>query len=277
MDPTDAITMRGGAARTATVLAAGVRRTSLERAIADGKVRRLRAGVLAVPGADPAVVHAVNLGATLTCVTALAHHGVHLLSRTRAPHLAVRANFTSHGRRTRGLHLHHLSVWEAPSGVVPVESVPRALDVAGRCLDQRSHLVAVDSALHQGLVRPDQVASFAVSPKARREWLLAHMDGRAESVGETLARLDCVERDLAVHPQRFIPRVGRVDLVVENCVVVEIDGRAFHDDSESFKRDRRRDRLVVRAGMPVLRFASAELTGPQPVHVGDAVLELLRE
>ncbi|MFW7414593.1 hypothetical protein [Demequina sp. SO4-18] len=188
----------------------------------------------------------------------------------------MRDDFGRRGRHIHGVRLHYSTDMMVSPAEQLVHPVARALDVAGRCLDPRAHLVAVDSALHQGLVRPDELAAFTVTSRERRNWLLAHADARSEAVGETLARLDVVERGLAVYPQRFVKGAGRIDLVVANSVAVEIDGRTFHDDPESFRRDRRRDRKVVVAGMPVLRFAHSELLGADAVHVGDAVLDLMR-
>ncbi|WP_084105117.1 type IV toxin-antitoxin system AbiEi family antitoxin domain-containing protein [Demequina sp. NBRC 110056] len=277
MDAVGALAARGGAARTATLRAAGVTRESLEDSVATGAVVRARRGVYCLPGADRDVLAAVNLHGSISCVSALARHGVALRRRYREPHVTVPHSFSRQGRDLRAMTLHHVNAVQPGQGLVPCEPVERALDVAGRCLSARDHLIAVDSALHQGLVRPNQIAAFTASSRERRGWLLAHMDGRAESPGETLARLDCAERGLAVHPQRFIAGVGRVDLVVEGRVVVEVDGRAFHSDPEQFKRDRRRDRRVTRSGMPVLRFAATELLGEGAVHVGDSVLEHLHE
>jgi len=59
--------------------------------------------------------------------------------------------------------------------------------------------------------------------------------------------------------------------------VVEVDGRAFHTDHASFVRDRRRGRRAVRGGLPVLRFAHAELVGPDAVDVGAEVAAFLAE
>ncbi len=238
----------------------------------------MRHGILAVPDADPLVLRAVTLRGVLTCVSALATHGVAMLRGSPAVHLAVSSTYTTAGRDVRGVRLHYRVDARGPEGNgPPVAVVAQALDDAGRCLDERSHLVAVDSALHQGLVTHADIAAFTATPAARRQWLLAHADGRSESVGETLARLDCVKRGLSVHPQRFLPHVGRVDLVVEGQVVIEVDGRAFHSDRESFVRDRRRGRRAVRAGLPVLRFAAAELLGSDAVDVGAEVEAFLAE
>ncbi|MFN3865665.1 MAG: hypothetical protein ACK4MD_03005 [Demequina sp.] len=268
----------GGVARTAALLASGCSPHAIKSAVAGGLAVRGRRGVLMLPGADASLVLATDLSGELTCVTALARHGISLLRPTRTLHLGVRSGYTTAGRRARGVHLHYAKARRAPSpGTPPVASVATALDEAGRCLDERAHLVAVDAALHAGKVSMAQVAAFHSTSADRRAWLLAHADGRAESPGETLARLDIVRRGLAVHPQRFITGVGRVDLVVDDRVVVEIDGRAFHQGPESFVRDRRRGRRVVAGRLPVLRFAAAEVLGSDAIDVGAEVASFLAD
>ncbi|MDN4480816.1 type IV toxin-antitoxin system AbiEi family antitoxin domain-containing protein [Demequina muriae] len=266
--------VRGGAARTGSLRAAGVPERAIRAAVAHGSVRRVSRGVLALPDADPRVIAAVALSCRLTCVSALELLEVSLVAPSKKAHIAVPSAHTTARRAWRGVRRHYRSDARPPdAGGAPVETVAQALDDAGRCLDEGSHLVAVDSALHQGLVTAADVAAFRASTAARRAFLLAHADGRAESVGETLARLSCVRQGLQVHPQRFLPGVGRVDLVVGERVVVEIDGRSFHSDPVAFRRDRMRGRAVVKEGMPVLRYAHAELLGADAVDVGDEVVQ----
>lgn len=275
MDVASRIATLGGVARTGVLLNAGHSRYEISTALARGVLVRLRQGILASPGADPYVIAAVRLGGVLTCTNALARHGVTLLWESKRAHVAVRRGFTSANKPTRNVHLHYGHQHSGGDGLSALDGVPRALDAAGACLLPRAHLVAVDSALNKGLVRPDQILSWSSSTRERRDWILGHMDGRAQSAGETLARLDLAERDLATHPQRFIEGVGHVDLVAQNEVIVEVDGRAFHTDPEQFKRDRKRDRRLNSLGYKVQRFAHTELTQSQPVHVGDVVAALL--
>lgn len=43
-------------------------------------------------------------------------------------------------------------------------------------------------------------------------------------------------------------------------LIVEVDGYAFHDSTQSFRNDRRRDAELTAAGYRVLRFTWADLT-----------------
>jgi very-short-patch-repair endonuclease len=51
-----------------------------------------------------------------------------------------------------------------------------------------------------------------------------------------------------------VPGVGRVDLLVEGHVILELDGYIWHGDEEAFERDHRRDLAAGLAHYRVLRF-----------------------
>jgi very-short-patch-repair endonuclease len=80
-------------------------------------------------------------------------------------------------------------------------------------------------------------------------------DGRAESGTETIVRCLLTIAGLRVRPQVDIAGVGRVDLLVEDRVVVEVDGREWHDDPGRFAVDRRRDVRATIGRYRVLRFS----------------------
>lgn len=98
-------------------------------------------------------------------------------------------------------------------------------------------------------------------------------DAGAGSPGETLARVALVLGGLTVATQVRFEGVGFVDLLVGGKVVVEIDGRAYHQDPAAFRRDRERDRVLAALGYPVLRYAFTEVLEPgwDPVHDVESV------
>jgi very-short-patch-repair endonuclease len=135
--------------------------------------------------------------------------------------------------------------------------------------------VSADNALHRGLVTLDQltaagelVSSWPRSSRVRS--MLAFVDGRSESVGETRCRID-----LAAHGIRLVPQVpvheqdgrlvGRVDFVVEGRkVIVEFDGRLKYADGDAstlWDEKRREDRLRA-LGYTVVRITWADLQRP---------------
>ncbi len=96
------------------------------------------------------------------------------------------------------------------------------------------------------------------------------------SVGgtETIVRLLLRGRRVRHRTQVSIDGVGRVDVLVGDRLVIEIDGAGFHTGPE-FERDRRRDfELVMRGGYLVLRL-SYDLVMREWTSVQAGILELL--
>ena len=79
-------------------------------------------------------------------------------------------------------------------------------------------------------------------------------DGRAESGIETITRQLLRLLGLHVEPQVEIAGLGRVDLLVEGRLIVELDGREWHDEEDSFEEDRRRDLVGAAQRYRTLRF-----------------------
>lgn len=93
-------------------------------------------------------------------------------------------------------------------------------------------------------------------------------DGRAESPPESRLRLLLVLAGLQPVPQYDVRDahgtwLARVDLAFPAArVAVEYDGRAVHERSDVFARDRQRQNALVRAGWTVLRYTAADLRRP---------------
>jgi very-short-patch-repair endonuclease len=112
-------------------------------------------------------------------------------------------------------------------------------------------VAVLDSALHGGLVTLTEIASLLERVPARHRVPLATLDARAESGVESLIRVALMGAGLPCESQVTIPGVGRVDLLVEGRVVVEVDGRRWHDGQQS--RDYARDLAAQAAGFAVVR------------------------
>ncbi len=76
---------------------------------------------------------------------------------------------------------------------------------------------------------------------------------RADSVLEVLANAHFAKAGLRVRRHVFIPGVGEVDFLVEECLVVERDG-STHFEPRSVKRDQRRNNRSIVDGYLVLRY-----------------------
>jgi very-short-patch-repair endonuclease len=74
---------------------------------------------------------------------------------------------------------------------------------------------------------------------------------------------------LRVLPQARLLRF-RVDFLVNEHLVVEVDGKAFHNSSQSFESDRRRDQELVLAGYKTIRFPASQVFN-SPLEVAEIV------
>jgi very-short-patch-repair endonuclease len=184
---------------------------------------------------------------------------VHLLDRPAQVHLAVplgRSPSTSSIRPSSAVVLHR-SATIAPGQCPERPVVPEVVAAATilRCLEPLAAVVAMDSVLNRGVCsRSDIEAELAGPGRAKAIGVLRRCDPRSESVLESVARVTLRDAGLAVECNVSIPRVGRVDLLVEGRLVVELDGFEHHGSRRAFVEDRRRDRALVALGLLVLRF-----------------------
>ncbi|MBN2177504.1 MAG: DUF559 domain-containing protein [Demequinaceae bacterium] len=275
MTITQTLAKLGGAARREQLLAHGVRRWELTAAVRGGQIERPHRGVYAIPGTPRRVVLARIFRASLTGVTACDDLGLPLLEPSGLIHLSVDSGrgMARPGVRPVGeVCIHHSQ--HAHRGMLWVE-LWVAIDQASTCVSRLAQLVLLDAALQKGLMTIGDLDRFTVTPLLRRRWLAANCDRRAESLLETVARCEFRSAGLRVEPQVRIPGVGRIDLMVEGSIAVELDGREYHDNPRAFARDRRRDRLLQALGYRVARFTYGEVIATPEV-LGASVQGLLK-
>jgi very-short-patch-repair endonuclease len=123
------------------------------------------------------------------------------------------------------------------------------------CLEPELAAAAIGVLLHE---RPDLRWRWhrarASLPHGRSDWV-RRVDHVCESGTEVLWWFRMWKHHLTVRRQVEIDGIGRVDFLIGDRLVVEVDGAEYHADPEAFERDRLRDaRLSVR-GLRVLRFS----------------------
>jgi very-short-patch-repair endonuclease len=123
-------------------------------------------------------------------------------------------------------------------------------------------IAALDSALQSRTVRPADLASLRERLPTRLGDVVRRADGRCESGIESVARYQLQLTGFRVDPQVDIAGVGRVDLLVERRLIVELDGARWHADR--FVQDRARDAAAARAGYRTLRFTYQQVLGDWP-------------
>jgi very-short-patch-repair endonuclease len=76
----------------------------------------------------------------------------------------------------------------------------------------------------------------------------------ADSGVETLLRIAAVAQGWRVEVQVVISGMGRVDLLIDGWLVVEVDGYRWHSSAAQVAEDHRRDALCVLQGRRYHRF-----------------------
>ena len=261
---------RGGVVRTATLVSHGWTRSRLRCGVRTGRLRRLRRGWYAFPGADPEGVRAVASGGVLGCVSALKFYGVWDLHQSR-----LHVHRSEFGRRRGGGRV----CWCRPVGdrcspSSGVDDVVDALRSASCCVADEDFVVVVDSAIDRGLVSRAEVVQCLSGISDRVDRLLGLTD-RAESGTESLVRLRLRARNIIVWPQVSIPGVGRVDFLIGKRLVLEVDSVEHHLSRQNYQRDRVRDQKLVALGYLVVRVTWEQvMSGWEEVE--DRILTIIR-
>lgn len=231
-----------------------------------------------------AVVHRHSGEVVVSHVSAAALHGYDLW---KAPLDAVYLTHSGpgNGERRQGVHRHReqLAASEIVSvGEHLVTSPARTIADLARSVDWRSAVVTGDCALHRGLPPDALTTAVAVArgrhgaPNARRA--LALMDGRSESVGESLSRLKIHELRLpAPDLQKKVwdsagNFLGRTDFYFPGLAVVgEFDGKVKYGKylkpgqsaSDAVYLEKVREDRIRGTGLVVVRWIWDDLWRPQ--------------
>ncbi|MGX5714774.1 DUF559 domain-containing protein [Arthrobacter sp. MAHUQ-56] len=249
----------GSVARTATILKAGFSDRDIRNAAASGLVRRLRHGVLALPGAPSDLVAAVLGNGLLTCASGASHSGLWLLHQPGKVHLLCR-----HGGPPNAV-VHRESL--VPHGTAePVASITDILIHGVRCLPEVEAAVMVESAVRQGVTTlPYLRERLPGNRNGAARKVLDLVDGTADSAIEVVARLLFRAEGIYTETQVDLPGIGFVDFLLEGFLIVEIDGRS-HLEPRQVKKDRLRNNASTLSGYAVLRYGYAEVVyNPQKV------------
>ena len=83
---------------------------------------------------------------------------------------------------------------------------------------------------------------------------LKDLDLRAESIVEVDAQHLLRTHGIAFDAQVAIPGIGRVDLLLEEFLIIEVDGFAFHSDRKALRNDLARNNASTINGYLVLRY-----------------------
>lgn len=261
-------------------------RVAMDRALRDGAWRRVLRGTY-VPGSVPDSL-ALRAAAALRLLPAqswvadrclLWLQGVDVLP-PGPPRLEVVVLRGAVVPRRAGIRAREAAVpprdrFQLPPSGVRCLRVERAVADLLRLLPRAEAVVVADAVQHAGLLTREGLAAELAEHRRLRGVRLA-MDRLslsnplAESPPESRLRLALVDAGLRPVCQYDVVDAGRwlarVDLAFPAAkLAIEYDGRAVHERSEVFRRDRQRQNALVRAGWTVLRYTAADLARPDGV------------
>lgn len=281
VDPLTATNHLGGIATRQQLIAAGCSGYDLTRAVRRGALRRLRQARYASSAALPDAMVAVRVGGMLAGPSAARTYGLWSGFDTRV-HVSVgqnsarlRTNVPPSFKPTsisadimaRRVCLHWLKGGATPElgpecWRVPLEVCLR--QVVEWC-DRETAIACLDTALTvRKIPRTTLEKLFERSPLADR-LLLGQCTFGSQAGTESIVRQRLHALGIAVRQQVRVSGVGHVDFgVVGTRVVIEVDGRQYHEDPIQFEEDRRRDAELVSRNFTVVRLSYLQVTTDWP-------------
>lgn len=267
---------RGGIARRADFLAKGIGRRELEMAISIGAVRRLRKGVYASRVVDPAVAVAARHGGEVACAAALKSHEIWVLEdepeegeEPKPIHIWVGQSNREHKHEGCVCKVHREQSEQTP--VFGFVGVMLALLQFALCSVEERFFAALESALNKGLIGFGEIVELRRRLPERMRWIVDFASDDADSGLESLLRFRLHLLGISLRSQVWVEGVGRVDFILGDRIILEVDGRLNHDGPSMRHKDLVRDAAAAAQGYETLRFDYAMV-----IHNWPAVLAAIR-
>lgn len=262
----------GGVARIADLRSSGADRGDIDRAVRAGALLRLRRGWYGSPGASPALAAAVSHGGALGCVSVLQDEALWILGEHHHVHVAMRSNGHSLPHPECSCVLHWNAVPQSGGRV----SLRTALAQALGCVGAEEFFVALESAMRRRVIDRRELAALRADVPADRRWLIDLARWDADSGLESLLRLRVHVLGISLRSQVEIPGVGRVDFVLGDRLILEVDGRFNHEAPPKRHKDLVRDAVAAAHGFDTLRFDYALVVHDWPLVEGAILAKLER-
>ncbi|MBM7504463.1 type IV toxin-antitoxin system AbiEi family antitoxin domain-containing protein [Agromyces aurantiacus] len=240
----------GAVARRRELAQHGVDGRAVRRAVASGAIVRIRSGVYALPGLPAPTRTALRHGGVLACVSVARQRGLWVLPIDGLVHVALAPHGHAHPHADCTCVQHWNELGPSRTEVTLVDAL---LQMRG-CVGEDAFFAALESALHQRILTPLGRAELRDRITESARWLVELARSDAESGLESLLRLRLHRLGLELHAQVQVPGVGRVDFVIGDRLILEVDGRDGHDDEPSRHKDRVRDAVAAAHGFDTIRF-----------------------
>jgi very-short-patch-repair endonuclease/predicted transcriptional regulator of viral defense system len=255
------------------LVALGLTPRKVQRRLAAGRLHPLHRGVYCVghrvlsrEGRWLAAVLAGGPGAVLSHMPAAALWGI-----VATPAGRVDVTVGAERRQRQGIRFHRAAIGAdevTTERGVPVTTPARTLLDLAKTLDQHRLHRAIDRAEQHRLTGHHPLDELLTRyPKAPGAAKLRAITEQG-SIGDTVTRSELEDRFLQFLDAHGLPRPEmnqRIKEIEGDCVwrehrlMVELDGRATHQTTAAFERDRERDRLLQSHGWRVIRLTWRQL------------------
>lgn len=240
----------GGVARRSQLVALDVDDRSLRRAVASGEVARIRPGMYANSDLPEPIRVALRHGGVLACVSVARLRGLWVLPLDDLVHVSMAPNGHSHAHGSCRCALHWNAASHTPTQVSLVDAL---LQIRG-CHGADAFFATLESALHTGELTAGDRGALRRRITESARWIVDLARSDAESGLESLLRIRLHRIGLTLRTQVEIPGVGRVDFVLGDRLILEVDGRLNHDEPTKRHKDLVRDAVAASHGFATLRF-----------------------
>lgn len=246
--------MLGGVAPTGELVRAGISEKSVQRAASAGIIERICHGWYSMPGGDPRPIQLIRAGGSLGCASGAAFHGLWEPPETGL-HLSVPhgANVPRHPvSPIAGVtHWGHPASRDDSHGVLPLVA---CLAQVLNCMPADFAFAMLESALRNKRITAVELRALQLGATKAAASLIDHATALADSGTESLFRYRCLCLGIVGRSQVHVAGVGRVDFVIGDRLLVEIDSEAFHGSPSQRRRDLGRDAIAAGLGFVVLHF-----------------------
>ncbi len=112
--------------------------------------------------------------------------------------------------------------------------------------DRETAIACLDTAITAS--SPEEVAAAFKAGGVRQRLIAAQARAGSGSGLESIVRQRLESRGHRIQQQVSVPGLGHVDMLVDDHLLLELDGRRFRWSPEAFERDRERDAVLAAAG-----------------------------
>lgn len=240
----------------AQLFEAGWTRRSINRALAKGNLVRVAYGSYSFTplSTEDLAIRAATLGCWVTCFSALERHGLWVPRMSGPPHLCTTYNRLASGKARKASVGSHRR-WTRNPAKAPVLDIVDSLTEAVHCGTAEQAYIVLESALRLGKVAPFEVERILGKCFAYQAKEIGIPGRFSESGTESAFAFRMKRLGVGFRQQVYIDAIGRVDFLIGDSLVVELDSFEHHQASRhGFNRDRERDADLQLRGYRVIRL-----------------------